>query len=124
MAGVLEGLGAGMKAAIMQPYFFPYIGYFQLMHAVDVFVIYDDVQYMKGGWINRNLIRSGGTAKWLTLPVCRDHLELRINQRQYRPGTEDVHAAKRRLRESYQRQPAYDVASGFVSDFSTSRIGT
>jgi hypothetical protein len=38
----------------MQPYIFPYIGYFQLINAVDVFVIYDDVQFIKGGWINRN----------------------------------------------------------------------
>lgn len=43
-----------MNIAIMQPYFFPYIGYFQLMAAVDVFVVYDDVTYIKGGWIARN----------------------------------------------------------------------
>lgn len=44
------------RIAIMQPYFFPYLGYFQLMAAVDRFVVYDDVQYMVGGWINRNRI--------------------------------------------------------------------
>ena len=103
-----------MKAAIMQPYFFPYIGYFQLMHAVDTFVVYDDVQYTKGGWINRNLIRSGATAKWLTLPVCRDHLELPINQRRYQAGPDDVDSAKRRLREAYGRQPAYAEVAAFV----------
>ncbi|MER3383099.1 WbqC family protein [Pectobacterium aroidearum] len=43
-----------MKLAIMQPYFFPYIAYWQLINAVDVFVIYDDVNYIKSGWINRN----------------------------------------------------------------------
>jgi len=43
-----------MKLAIMQPYLFPYIGYFQLINAVDKFVIYDDVNYIKGGWVNRN----------------------------------------------------------------------
>lgn len=43
-----------MKLAIMQPYFFPYIGYFQLINVVDKFIIYDDVNYIKGGWINRN----------------------------------------------------------------------
>ncbi|MGB9152479.1 MAG: WbqC family protein [Alphaproteobacteria bacterium] len=41
-------------AAIMQPYFFPYIGYWQMISAADTFVIYDDVNYIKGGWINRN----------------------------------------------------------------------
>lgn len=45
-----------MKLAIMQPYFMPYIGYFQLINAVDKFVIYDDVQFIKGGWINRNYL--------------------------------------------------------------------
>ena len=45
-----------MKLAIMQPYLFPYIGYFQLINAADKFVIYDDVNYIKGGWINRNNI--------------------------------------------------------------------
>ncbi|EDO4758878.1 hypothetical protein C1Q48_15215, partial [Salmonella enterica] len=43
-----------MKIGIMQPYFFPYIGYFQLANAVDKFVIYDDIQYSKNGWIQRN----------------------------------------------------------------------
>jgi len=47
-----------MKVAIMQPYFFPYIGYFQLIAASDVFVLHDDVQYIKGGWVNRNKITS------------------------------------------------------------------
>lgn len=45
-----------MKLAIMQPYFLPYIGYFQLINMVDKFVIYDDVNYIKKGWINRNNI--------------------------------------------------------------------
>ena len=44
------------KIAIMQPYFFPYIGYWQLINAVDIFVLYDDVNYIKKGWINRNNI--------------------------------------------------------------------
>lgn len=42
--------------AIMQPYFFPYIGYWQLLNAVDEFLVYDDVNYIKGGWVNRNNI--------------------------------------------------------------------
>jgi len=43
-----------MKLGIMQPYFLPYIGYWQLIKAVDTYVVYDDVTYIKGGWINRN----------------------------------------------------------------------
>lgn len=53
----------------MQPYFFPYIGYWQLIHAVDRFVIYDDVNYIKGGWINRNRILINGQAAFITAPL-------------------------------------------------------
>ena len=45
-----------MKLGIMQPYFFPYIGYFQLINAVDEFLVYDNVNFIKKGWINRNNI--------------------------------------------------------------------
>lgn len=53
----------------MQPYFFPYIGYWQLLHTVDRFVIYDDVNYIKGGWINRNRILIHGKPSYLTVPL-------------------------------------------------------
>ena len=53
----------------MQPYFFPYIGYFQLIHAADVFVIYDDVNFMKKGWINRNILKVNGEDKRFTFPI-------------------------------------------------------
>lgn len=58
-----------MKVAVMQPYFFPYIGYFQLINAVDVFVFYDDVNYIKKGWINRNRILVNGKDKLFTIPL-------------------------------------------------------
>jgi hypothetical protein len=56
-----------MKVAIMQPYLFPYIGYFQLIHTADKFVIYDDVNYIKQGWINRNKILFDGKEFLFTL---------------------------------------------------------
>jgi len=58
-----------MKIAIMQPYFFPYIGYFQLINAVDIFVLYDDVNYIKKGWINRNRLSVSGKELLFTLPL-------------------------------------------------------
>jgi hypothetical protein len=58
-----------MKLAILQPYFFPYIGYWQLIHAVDCFVIYDDVNYIKGGWINRNRLLINGVPTYITAPL-------------------------------------------------------
>jgi hypothetical protein len=58
-----------MKLAIMQPYFFPYIGYFQLIAAVDQFVIYDDVNFINRGWINRNNILINGKAGLISVPL-------------------------------------------------------
>ena len=58
-----------MKLAIMQPYFFPYIGYWQLIRAVDRFVIYDDVNYIKRGWINRNRILINSVPSYITVPL-------------------------------------------------------
>lgn len=53
----------------MQPYVFPYIGYHQLMHAADVFVLLDDVNFIKKGWINRNRLRLNGEAHTFTIPI-------------------------------------------------------
>jgi hypothetical protein len=55
--------------AVMQPYLFPYLGYFQLMAAADKFVLYDDVNYIKQGWVNRNRLLVNGQAHLFTLPV-------------------------------------------------------
>jgi len=68
-----------MKLAIMQPYFFPYIGYWQLINAVDRFILFDDVQYIRHGWINRNrVLKNGGGWKYVTIPVKRQGREMKI----------------------------------------------
>jgi len=103
-----------MIIAIMQPYFFPYIGYFQLMHAVDVFVFYDDVQFIKNGWINRNRILVGDRPSWLTLPVKRDgHHTDRINQRRYALD-EGVESVRAKLRSSYSHACGFEETYTFV----------
>jgi len=58
-----------MKVAIMQPYVFPYIGYYQLIYAVDKLIIYDDVTYIKQGWINRNNILINKQPYLFTIPL-------------------------------------------------------
>ena len=58
-----------MKLGIMQPYFMPYIGYYQLMKAVDKYVVYDDVNYIKGGWANRNHILINGEKEMFTVTL-------------------------------------------------------
>lgn len=56
-----------MRLGIMQPYFFPYIGYWQLIKAVDKYIIYDDVNFIKGGWVNRNNILINRESKLINL---------------------------------------------------------
>lgn len=58
-----------MKIAIMQPYVFPYMGYYQLVKAVDKFIVYDDVTFIKQGWINRNRILVNGKEFMFTIPL-------------------------------------------------------
>lgn len=109
-----------MRVAVMQPYFFPYIGYFQLMRAVDTFVLFDDAQYIDRGYVNRNRIRRGGQAAWWTLPVAKGRREDAINSRRYVDTPEDYDRLRVLLREAYSKQPAFsqmiavaDEALGF-----------
>jgi len=71
-----------MKLAVMQPYAFPYIGYFQLINYVDKWVVFDDTQYISKGWINRNRILHPDIKKewqYFTVPVKKHSRECRIN---------------------------------------------
>ncbi len=69
-----------MKLGIMQPYFFPYIGYWQLLNMVDHYIIYDDVDYIKGGWINRNKILINGKPTYINLPLLGAGSFRKINE--------------------------------------------
>ncbi len=97
-----------MKVAIMQPYFMPYIGYFQLINAVDAFVIYDNIEFTKKGWINRNRILVNGKDDYFTVPLKKDSDFLNVNQRELSES-----CAKERVKiiskiaESYKKAPQY-----------------
>lgn len=71
-----------MRLAIMQPYFFPYIGYFQLIAAVDQFVLYDNIKYTKKGWINRNRMLQNGKDVMFTMPLKNDSDYLDVCERE------------------------------------------
>jgi hypothetical protein len=71
-----------LKAAIMQPYFFPYIGYFQLIAAVDMFIVYDNIKYTKKGWINRNRMLQNGKDVMFSLPLKSDSDYLDVCERE------------------------------------------
>lgn len=103
-----------MKLAIMQPYIFPYLPYFQLISAVDTFVIYDDVQFMKGGWINRNNILLRGKAHLFSFGVKKQesHL-LNINKRHFSQNFENE---KKKFLATLEQ--SYKMAPFFTSVYS------
>jgi hypothetical protein len=92
------------KLAIMQPYFFPYIGYFQLINAVDEFVIYDNIEFTKKGWINRNRILVNGVDAYFSLPLKKDSDYLHVKDR-FLADTWDIERKKllNRITESYRK---------------------
>ena len=67
------------KIAIMQPYFFPYLGYYRLLASTDIFVIYDCVQFPRRGWVHRNkFMLINGISDWLTLPIKKSPQKTKI----------------------------------------------
>src|SRR5690554_3210576 len=69
-----------MKVAILQSNYIPWKGYFDMMAMVDVFVLYDEVQYTKNDWRNRNKIIINGKPEWITIPVKQNGLDQRIDE--------------------------------------------
>jgi hypothetical protein len=105
---------APLSAAIMQPYFFPYLGYFQLMAAVDVFVVHDDAQFIKGGWVNRNRILGADGPRWIVLPLEADNHTLGINRRRVVPGRTAFSKIVRQVEAAYRRAPYFDAVFPIV----------
>jgi hypothetical protein len=97
-----------MKLGIMQPYFFPYIGYFQLINAVDEFVVYDAIEYTKKGWINRNRILVNGSDAYITLPLMQASDKLNVDQRHLADSwPEDRKKMLNRIAAAYGKAPEF-----------------
>ena len=104
----------GRSVAVMQPYFFPYLGYFQLLAHVDVFVVHDDTQYVKQSWINRNRILEHGAAAYLTLPVdSGNHRQLICEKRLHEPRRHQ-RRLRERIRHAYHAAPHRDSVAAFL----------
>jgi hypothetical protein len=99
-----------MRLVILQPSYLPWLGYFDQLHKSDVFVIYDDVQFDKHGWRNRNRIKTPQGAQWLTVPVLTHGLGKPTN-RQVRIKAGDPWPRKhlQALRTYYGKAPAFDL---------------
>ncbi|GHV70715.1 hypothetical protein FACS189420_2960 [Bacteroidia bacterium] len=104
-----------MKLGIMQPYFLPYIGYFQLINAVDVFVVYDNIKYTKKGWINRNRFLLNGKDTLFTIPISKDSDFLDIKDRHIADNF-DKKKIITQLKSSYSKNPEYQKVMPLVED--------
>lgn len=96
------------KIAIMQPYFLPYIGYWQLINSVDEFVIYDNIEYTKQGWFNRNRILQNGQDKLFTIPLRKDSDYLPVSERYLSDNSEfEIARLLRVIQANYKKAPYY-----------------
>jgi len=94
--------------AVMQPYLFPYLGYFQLIAAADVFVLGDDLQYVRSGWVNRNRILHHDDARLISFPLKKDRFQLQINQRKLCDRfSDEAERLIRLITESYEQAPYF-----------------
>lgn len=96
-----------MKIAVMQPYMFPYIGYFQLINAVDKFIFYDDVNFIKKGWINRNKILIGGKENLFSIPLKEASQNKLINQIKTDLDDKWIEKFYKTLEYSYKKAPYF-----------------
>jgi len=105
-----------MKLAIMQPYLFPYIGYFQLMNAVDKFVVYDDVTFIKGGWINRNKILVNKTEYIFTIPLHNASSNVLIKDIELAITKKWKSKFLKTLEHSYKKSENFEMTYSIVED--------
>lgn len=99
-----------MKLGLMQPYFMPYIGYWQRIHAVDQHVIYDDVNYIKGGWMNRNRILIAGKPHFLSMNLNGASPNKLINEVEVNPNPVLQTKMLRTLEQGYKKAPYFNEA--------------
>ena len=91
----------------MQPYFFPYIGYWQLMNAVDKYVIFDDVNYINKGWINRNRILVNGQPNFFNIPLIGASQNKLINEIEINKNDKGYLKTLRTIEMAYKRAPFF-----------------
>ena len=94
------------KISIMQPYFLPYIGYWQMLNYADEFVVYDNIEYTKKGWINRNQFLNHNEPKYFTLPLAKASDFAYINNRQL-ASIFDKKKLLNQIKSAYQKAPNF-----------------
>lgn len=104
-----------MRLAIMQPYFMPYIGYWQLMGAVDAFVVYDRIKYTKKGWINRNRMLLNGGDAMFSLPLAAGSDQLMVSEREL-ASTFDRRKLLSQFDGAYRKAPRFEAVRPWLQD--------
>lgn len=97
-----------MKIAIMQPYFFPYLGYWQMFFAVDKFVLLDDVNFIMRGYINRNSILMNGKAHLFSIPLDKPSQNKLIKDTKIKFAQKDRENFLKTITLAYKKAPFYD----------------
>lgn len=105
-----------MKLAAMQPYFFPYLGHFDLLNQADVWIVYDAAQYIRHGWVNRNRVLHPASGWWyITVPVKKHPLKTPINQIAI-ASTDWKAQVFKRLEHYHMDAPFYGEVIGFLEE--------
>jgi len=104
------------KIGIMQPYFFPYIGYFQIIMAVDLFVFYDDVQFIKGGWINRNRIIINNELRYLTIPLKDASANKLIKDTFVKKDQKAFLIIEKKIEQCYKKAPFFSIVFPLIQN--------
>ncbi len=105
-----------MNLGIMQPYFFPYIGYWQLMDLTDTYVIYDDVNFIKGGWINRNRILGPEGPFYINVPCKNAGSGIKICEVGVDISPTYLRKISNKLTFAYRRAPYFEDVYPFIFD--------
>lgn len=114
-----------MTLAIMQPYFLPYIGYMQLMDAVDTFILYDDVSFINRGWINRNRLLINGQEHLFTIPLKDASKNKHINEVHLADDPKWRSKLLKTIEQGYRKAPCYQQVMPLtekIINFSTDSI--
>ena len=100
----------------MQPYFIPYIGYWQLLNAVDQYVIYDDVNFIKGGWINRNRILINKTPQYFNIPMLGASPNKLINEVGVNHDEKIINKNLRIIKAAYGKAAMFDKVFPLIEE--------
>ncbi len=100
----------------MQPYLLPYLGYFQLLHSVDTFVLLDEVAFINRGWINRNRLLLNGAAHLFTVPLAGSSQNRRIQDLRLHPDDRARRKLLATIRQAYRAAPEFECAFPLVSE--------